>query len=364
MARHDGLHATHRLRTSAVDQLLIRRRPAQLVADVRMGGTHLRVVECNDHMVDLERHSGGSRRRNACLDHPQHDRLHVVPLRFEKGPQGPCLHNLCRRLDLDRILVHHRRILVAVAGAGQRILTRHMGRAVVRIHGHLRRFAVGTRLQPARFRGPALPLAAAHPGSGRRAASGRFALHRGRVAAARPGDGPRKHHPTQCGLLRQVPRRRLATGAQPDRPDRPGALRRTVHPAPRDGRTRLLLGAGTLDDTGRQRRRTVLAGTRRLAPHGASRCAADRRSQHPAPLRGRHTEPHGTPQPGRRQLLRHLQLGRGTRLRRTHPAAPQGAAGHRRGEHPDMGLRRVEIPGYRPGRHARADRHGAARDGL
>ena len=105
-----------------------------LLINVRLGAAHLRALECDDRLVDLERHAGGPHRRNARLDIPQHARLHGLPHRLETGAEGTGLHAARRRVAHHRILVHDRGVLVAVAHPGQRLLARHPPGAVVRIN--------------------------------------------------------------------------------------------------------------------------------------------------------------------------------------------------------------------------------------
>ena len=146
MARRNGSHAAVRTRSAAMDQLVVRRFAPFVAAHVRLGGADFRAVERRDGVVDMERDSRGSRRGDAGFDILQHDRLHVVSHGFEKRTQGLGLHAARRRVDRHGILVHGRRVFVAVADSGQRILARGMARAVVRIYGRLRRFAVGAAL--------------------------------------------------------------------------------------------------------------------------------------------------------------------------------------------------------------------------
>ena len=146
LARHDGAHAALRHDPAAVDQRIVRPDAPLVVAHVRLGGADLRAVEHLDRLVDMERHSGGARGGDAGFDILQHDRLHVVPHRLEERAEGSGIHLTHCRVDRNGILVYGRRILVAVADPGQRVLARRMARTVVRIHGCLRRFAVGAAL--------------------------------------------------------------------------------------------------------------------------------------------------------------------------------------------------------------------------
>ena len=157
-----------------MDQRIVRPDAPLVVAHVRLGGADLRTVEHLDRLVDMERHPGGARGRDARLDDAQHDRLHVVPHRREERAEGAGIHLAHCRVDRNGILVYGRRILVAVADPGQRILARRMARAMVRIHGCLRRFAVGAALQ--------YPLLQGDPRTAQCGPLGRGGRH-----AARPG---------------------------------------------------------------------------------------------------------------------------------------------------------------------------------
>ena len=135
----------------AVDQPQLRVFAPRLVGDVRLGMAGLRPLERRDDLGLVVFDARRSVRRDARLDLPQYAGLHVVPYGEQAGAQGVGLHAAGRGLDRYRILVHRGRILVSVAAAGQRFRERHMGRAVVRIYGYLRRYAVGAGLQPALF---------------------------------------------------------------------------------------------------------------------------------------------------------------------------------------------------------------------
>lgn len=136
-----------------MDQPQLRVFAPRLVGDVRLGMAGLRPLERRDDLGLVVFDARRSVRRDARLDLPQYAGLHVVPYGEQAGAQGVGLHAAGRGLDRYRILVHRGRILVSVAVAGQRFRERHMGRAVVRIYGYLRRYAVGAGLQPALFRG-------------------------------------------------------------------------------------------------------------------------------------------------------------------------------------------------------------------
>ena len=242
-----------------------------------------------------------------------------------------------------------------------------MARAVVRIYGRLRRFAVGAALQYPLLRGDPRTAQCGPLGRGGRHAARpgrRIAGHLVELAATRRRDGRGERRPAQRGLLRQIQRPRGVAGAQHRRPADGSPRRSAVHPAPRNGRAETLLGTGTHRDPVRQRTGTVLAGAGRHAPQQPSAGAARHRGLHQPLLRSGAAAPHGRGQPLRRRLLRRLQHGRGTRLRRPHAAAPQRQAGDRRGKHPDGHLRPHAVSGHRLGRRRGADRHGPARYGL
>lgn len=190
----------------AVDQPQLRVFAPRLVGDVRLGMAGLRPLERRDDLGLVVFDARRAVRRDARLDLPQYAGLHVVPYGEQAGAQGVGLHAAGRGLDRYRILVHRGRILVSVAAAGQRFRERHMGRAVVRIYGYLRRYAVGAGLQPALFRGVAASAqraALGACGAGRRRAGSRVACDLcvlgGACAADR--DGGRA---AQRRLLRQV----------------------------------------------------------------------------------------------------------------------------------------------------------------
>ena len=190
----------------AVDQPQLRVFAPRLVGDVRLGMAGLRPLERRDDLGLVVFDARRAVRRDARLDLPQYAGLHVVPYGEQAGAQGVGLHAAGRGLDRYRILVHRGRILVSVAAAGQRFRERHMGRAVVRIHGRFRRYAVGAGLQPALFRGVAASAqraALGACGAGRRRAGSRVACDLcvlgGACAADR--DGGRA---AQRRLLRQV----------------------------------------------------------------------------------------------------------------------------------------------------------------
>ena len=89
----------------------------------------------------------------------------------KKGPKA---------LAYTLLLVHDRRLLLALAAAGQRILARSVGRAMVRIHGHLRRYALGASLEYPDLRGlaPSARRKSLDLGrSGRTPSDSRFAGH-------------------------------------------------------------------------------------------------------------------------------------------------------------------------------------------
>gem|GEM_PF-6044108 len=215
MARRNGSHAAVRTRSAAMDQLVVRRFAPFVAAHVRLGRADLRAVERRDGVVAMERNSRGSRRGDAGFDVLQHDRLHVVSHGFEKRPQGLGLHAARRRLDRHGILVHGRRVFVAVADSGQRILARDMARAVVRIYGRLRRFAVGAALQYPLLRGDPRTAQCGPLGRGGRHAARpgrRIAGHLVELAATRRRDGRGERRPAQRGLLRQIQRPRGVEG--------------------------------------------------------------------------------------------------------------------------------------------------------
>ena len=98
----------------------------------------------------------------------------------KKGTEGIGLHAARFRLDRHGVLVHDRRLLLALAAAGQRILARSVGRAMVRIHGHLRRYALGASLEYPALRGlaPSARRKSLDLGrSGRTPSDSRFAGH-------------------------------------------------------------------------------------------------------------------------------------------------------------------------------------------
>ena len=162
VARSVGTAAARRVRAPAVDQRPGRGLAPRLVGHLRMGRAHLRAVECDDHLVDLERHARGSRCGDTRLDDAQHAGLHALPHRLEEGAEGPGLHHARRRVDHHRILVHHGGILLAVAHPRKRILARRPGRTVVRIYGRLRRLALGAAQQHPPLRDAPPPDPAAH----------------------------------------------------------------------------------------------------------------------------------------------------------------------------------------------------------
>mgnify|MGYP006946293258 CR=1 FL=1 len=187
MARHDGHDAADRVRPAAVGERVVRRHAPLVVGHVRLGDSRVRAVERPDDLVDLVRHARRPPGRHARFDDDEHDRLHALPHRFEKSPQSIGLRHARHGVDHDGILVHRRRLLVAVAHPGQRLLARSLGRAVVRIHGRFRRHAVGVTLQHTDFRSVASPPQHAPVGGGsllRRAADDRVAVHLAELGAA------------------------------------------------------------------------------------------------------------------------------------------------------------------------------------
>ncbi|MFR6634054.1 MAG: hypothetical protein ACLUQ6_02565 [Alistipes onderdonkii] len=69
-----------------------------------LGGADLRAVEHLDRLVDMERHPGGARGRDARLNDAQHDRLHVVPHRRKERAEGAGIHLAHCRVDRNGIL--------------------------------------------------------------------------------------------------------------------------------------------------------------------------------------------------------------------------------------------------------------------
>lgn len=98
--------------------------PAARGGKFRLGAPHLRTLECFYDLVDLAGHSRRPFRRDDRLVFPEHGRLHALPYGFEKGTEGIGLHAARFRLDRHGVLVHDRRLLLALAAAGQRILAR------------------------------------------------------------------------------------------------------------------------------------------------------------------------------------------------------------------------------------------------
>ena len=180
MARRNGIHPPVRIGAAALDQRFVRRFPPLVVESFRLGAPHLRTLECFYDLVDLAGHSRRPFRRDDRLVFPEHGRLHALPYGFEKGTEGIGLHAARFRLDRHGVLVHDRRLLLALAAAGQRILARSVGRAMVRIHGHLRRYALGASLEYPALRGlaPSARRKSLDLGrSGRTPSDSRFAGH-------------------------------------------------------------------------------------------------------------------------------------------------------------------------------------------
>ena len=208
-----GLTLPFAMIPAAVDQRIVRPDAPLVVAHVRLGGADLRAVEHLDRLVDMERHSGGARGRDARLDDAQHDRLHVVPHRLEEGPKA-----LAYTLLIAGWIATEYWYTVGEFSWPWLILGNGFSHDVWLVQWYEYTGVFGGSLWVLLcnilfFRGAAgTPQhRAVDPGRGRPAPSGRrVAEHLVELGAARRGDGRGEHPPTQRRLLRQIqrPRRR------------------------------------------------------------------------------------------------------------------------------------------------------------
>ena len=291
----------------------------------------------------------------------------------KKGPKALAYTLARRRLDRHGILVHGRRVLVAVADPGQRILARGMARAVVRIHGRLRRFAVGAALQYPLLRGDPR-TAHMRPAGPRRPAS---LLVPAAVSLGiwwswqQPAEGTAEVSVVQPNVdcYDKFNGRAEWQERQHRRPADGSARRGAVHPAARDCRAGALLGTGTHRNSGpADEPGIVLAGAGRHAPQ-------------PVASRGRCSSPGANtncaimPAGLQPRTARRERLTAKATTTYFNTAVGLDSAGRTQLHHkgklvigventPTLHLRHPAIPRHRPGRRRGADRHGPARHGL